>query len=250
MRLHKLHNIRLSLLVLGLAVVMTSLYSCGNDNDDIPEPKPENNPTVKLSCPDSNHPHAIDLGLPSGLKWACCNVGAKNRSDCGYYFAWGETYEKSYYEWDNYLWCDYIQYMQSIHYPHLTKYCCDWGDGIKDDIQTLLPEDDVATQEWKGRWRMPTLDEQDELVMNCKWKKAIMSGQEGCMIVGPNNNTIFLPLTGVKELSCYDRECCYWSSTLGNSFSAYGMHFTYDEVLKRTTTFPRCNGMCVRPVRP
>ena len=35
------------------------------------------------SCPDSNHPHAIDLGLPSGTKWACCNVGAISRDGDG-----------------------------------------------------------------------------------------------------------------------------------------------------------------------
>ena len=28
-------------------------------------------------CPDGNHPHAMDIGLPSGTKWACCNLGAE-----------------------------------------------------------------------------------------------------------------------------------------------------------------------------
>ena len=47
------------------------------------------------SCPDDNHPHAIDLGLPSGTKWACCNVGADTPEGYGGYYAWGETEEKS-----------------------------------------------------------------------------------------------------------------------------------------------------------
>ena len=33
----------------------------------------------------------VDLGLPSGLKWAKCNVGAKKESDYGIMFAWGQT---------------------------------------------------------------------------------------------------------------------------------------------------------------
>ena len=52
---------------------------------------------VLTSCPDDNHPHAIDLGLPSGTKWACCNVGASTPEGYGGYYAWGETSEKAVY---------------------------------------------------------------------------------------------------------------------------------------------------------
>ena len=47
-----------------------------------------------LTCPDNHHPHMIDLGLPSGTKWACCNVGANEPEANGDYYAWGETEEK------------------------------------------------------------------------------------------------------------------------------------------------------------
>lgn len=47
--------------------------------------------TGLLTCPDNNHPHAIDLGLPSGTKWCCCNVGASTPEGYGGYYAWGET---------------------------------------------------------------------------------------------------------------------------------------------------------------
>lgn len=40
-----------------------------------------------LTCPDNHHPHLIDLGLPSGTKWACCNVGATAPEDYGGYYA-------------------------------------------------------------------------------------------------------------------------------------------------------------------
>ena len=51
------------------------------------------------TCPDNNHPHMIDLGLPSGTKWACCNVGASAPEDYGNYYAWGETQPKSVYNY-------------------------------------------------------------------------------------------------------------------------------------------------------
>ena len=38
-------------------------------------------------CPDGKHPHMIDLGLPSGTKWACCNVGADKPEAYGGYYA-------------------------------------------------------------------------------------------------------------------------------------------------------------------
>ena len=33
----------------------------------------------------------VDLGLPSGLLWATCNVGAESPEGWGNYYAWGET---------------------------------------------------------------------------------------------------------------------------------------------------------------
>ena len=71
-------------------------------------------PTIaSAQCPDNNHPHMIDLGLPSGTKWACCNVGASKPEDYGDYYAWGEVNEwgditgsKNDYSWKTYAYCD------------------------------------------------------------------------------------------------------------------------------------------------
>lgn len=57
------------------------------------------------SCPDGKHPHAIDLGLPSGTKWACCNVGATTPEGYGGYYAWGEKKMKSVYNEVTYKYC-------------------------------------------------------------------------------------------------------------------------------------------------
>ena len=48
----------------------------------------------------------VDLGLPSGTKWATMNVGAESPEDYGDYFAWGETQPKSTYTLENYKWYD------------------------------------------------------------------------------------------------------------------------------------------------
>jgi len=44
------------------------------------------------TCPDNNHPHWIDLGLPSGTKWACCNEGASSPEEYGDYFTYWWEY--------------------------------------------------------------------------------------------------------------------------------------------------------------
>lgn len=40
------------------------------------------------TCPDSRHPHAVDMG--TGVKWACCNVGAQKPADDGEHYTWKE----------------------------------------------------------------------------------------------------------------------------------------------------------------
>ena len=50
---------------------------------------PEEN--TDTACPDANHPHWIDLGLPSGTKWACCNVGASKPEDYGDYYRFDDA---------------------------------------------------------------------------------------------------------------------------------------------------------------
>ena len=72
---------------------------------------------VYLTCPDSNHPHVIDMGAAG--KWACCNVGASAPELYGGYFTWGETEGRIYYDWSTYNYCDGTQ-----------QTCHDIGDDI------------------------------------------------------------------------------------------------------------------------
>ncbi len=89
-----------------------------------------------------NGHHYVDLGLPSGLLWAVCNVGAEKMEAYGDYFAWGETEPKDNYDWNTLKYWDY-----DVNY--VTKYNYD------DGLVTLEAEDDAATANWGGAWRTP-----------------------------------------------------------------------------------------------
>ena len=128
----------------------------------------------------------VDLRLPSGTLWATCNVGASSPTECGNYYAWGETEEKSDYDWYNYKWCYGNCYS-------LTKYCTYSYYGYVDNKTVLDPKDDVAHVKWGGSWRMPTFEEQKELLHECSWEWTELNGVNGYRVTGPNGNSIFLP---------------------------------------------------------
>lgn len=160
-------------------------------------------------CPDDNHPHAIDLGLPSGTKWACCNIGAKNPEGYGTYYAWGDTEARLCHEMDlnNY-----------VHYDPTTNSMRNIGASISGTAY------DVAHQLWKGNWRMPTVEECQELVKVCKHTRATYRGIKGVKITGTNGNSIFLPAAGWPE---YGRKRfqergssgAYWSGSKHPSYA-------------------------------
>ncbi|MBO7227291.1 MAG: hypothetical protein J6V33_06890 [Bacteroidales bacterium] len=123
----------------------------------------------------------VDLGLPSGLKWATCNVGATTPEEYGNYYAWGETTTKTEYTEENY-----------------TLYEQELGD-ISGN-----PTYDVARANWGSTWRMPTKEELEELANNCTWTWITQNGVNGMKVVGSNGNSIFLPASGVINGSLLD----------------------------------------------
>jgi hypothetical protein len=151
----------------------------------------------------------VDLGLPSGTLWATCNIGASVPEGYGDYFAWGETAPKDYYDWDNYMWCDGTR-------NTLTKYCTNSYYGTVDGKTELDPEDDAASANWGSAWRMPTLEQLQELEEYCDWQWMEMNGVYGRLAIGPNGKTIFLPASGGYSDHLYYNGICayYWSSTL------------------------------------
>ena len=138
----------------------------------------------------------VDLGLPSGIKWATRNLGADKPEDYGHYFAWGETEPKNEYTEEN-----------SLTY-----------NVVMTDISGNA-QYDAATANWGDKWRMPTKDAIKELIEECDWICEGVNGVNGYKVVGPNGNSIFLPFSGRIDdeygehlLSAGSREF-YWSST-------------------------------------
>ena len=166
----------------------------------------------------------VDLGLPSGTLWADRNVGADSPEAYGDYFAWGETSTKSTYDWDTYKWC------QSSN-TTLTKYCTNSSYGTIDNKTVLDLEDDAAYVNMGLEWRMPTIDELNELNTECTWTWTTQNGTNGYKVTGPNGNSIFLPAAGYRddsELYVVGSGGVYWSSTLyeSNPVSAQYLGFS------------------------
>jgi hypothetical protein len=169
----------------------------------------------------------VDLGLPSGLLWATCNVGADTPEGYGDYFAWGETQPKDTYNWSTYQYC-----MGSEN--TLTKYCnnSNYGyNGFTDNLITLLPEDDAATANWGANWRMPTEEEWQELYQNTTHTWTTQNGVRGRLFTASNGNSLFLPAAGYRSNSNLNYNGSwgrYYSSSLVTNNPRNAWHFYFD----------------------
>lgn len=190
----------------------------------------------------------VDLGL--SVKWATCNVGAVSPESSGSYFAWGETSPKSDYEWETYKFRTSGDSYDNVKFSKYNTYS-DYGP--IDANTTLDLIDDVARVNWGGSWRMPTLDELDELRTKCSWTWTISNGVKGRKVTGPNGNSIFLPAAGyrygtaVLDVGSYGY---YWSSSLRSDYPSYAccLYFFSDGV--DWYSGPRYYGHTVRAVCP
>ena len=204
-------------------------------------------PDEPVTPPDTHE--YVDLGLPSGTLWATCNVGADSPEEYGDYFAWGETEPKDSYYWSTYKWCN-------GSHETITKYCINSShgyNGFTDGKTELDPEDDAACVNWGSSWRMPTYEQQCELMENCTWTWTTLNGVDGQMGTGPNGNTIFLPAAGCRSegwLYFAGSWGYYWLRTLypDYSYGAYGIHFNSEDVNRYGYDF-RYVGRTVRAVR-
>ena len=214
-----------------IALPFVIISSCYGDKDDEPV------------APD-NHEY-VDLGLPSGTLWATCNVGATSPEDLGDYFAWGETAPKQIYDMENYKWYNSAS-------DKLTKYCTDDKYGTVDLKTELLPEDDAAYVNWGPVWRMPTLEQQQELIERCTWQLVERNGVYGRLVTGPNGNTLFLPAADYRDDNSHNNARsigAYWSRTLDSGYPSglYFRNFDWESVY--LFSHIRSQGFTVRPVR-
>ena len=177
---------------------------------------------------------AVDLGLPSGTKWANMNVGAEKPEDYGSYFAWGETKPKDVYSWDTY------QYGSS-----------------KDNVVNIGSNIagtgyDAATANWGSPWRMPSLAQIQELLNNTTSTWTTQNGVSGRKFTGSNGNSIFLPAAGRRwndELYLAGSYGYYWSSTLNESDPVDACSLGFDSGYATRYYNRRYGGHTLRPVR-
>ena len=166
----------------------------------------------------------VDLGLPSGLKWATCNLGAPNPEYNGIYFAWGEITAKLEYTQETYVF-----------------------DGSPESLSLA---NDAANSMWGTNWRMPTNVELQELIDYCTWVEDSENGLPGFRVIG-NGNSIFLPATGYQystELTSYGEAGAYWSSSIDDSETTNAMAMLCSSDVKSISGAPRYMGMVIRPV--
>ena len=200
-------------------------------------------------------PTLVDLGL--SVKWASCNLGASKPSEYGGYYQWAGTEDVSdlsiYLDWNN---CPY--HTGSNKASGWTKYNMRFSHGLVDNKTVLESMDDAASVALGGKWRMPTIEEWQELRNsdNCSWTWTTIDGVNGYKVQskksGYTDNWIFLPAAGYRDygsLSNVESSGHYWSSSLnrGLPYNAYCMYFDSSYVSWNDVGI-RSNGFSVRPV--
>lgn len=172
----------------------------------------------------------VDMGLPSGLKWATCNVGASSPEDYGNYYQWGMTYTQSYYN---------------------NETCTTYKKDIKEFSGN--PTYDVARNKWSSTWRVPKYWEMRELRNECTWVWTTVNGIKGYRVTGPNGNSIFFPAAGCiwgSSVSGKGVQLKYWSSTPNGDENHYfgadmDLNTEYEDWER---DWSRSYGQSVRPV--
>lgn len=242
------------------------------------EEKMGNQSTQPSPSVDSYNGHEyVDLGLPSGIKWATMNVGATTPERYGDYFAWGETepyYITNYsmdkdggkwkadkssgYDWPSYKWCSNGSWtgMTKYTFPDEQYEGIWYNPGFVGDKKTVLePADDAACVNWGGNWRMPTYEEILELRDNCTWTWETLNDVYGYKVSSKtNSNSIFLPASGWHienwEFAGDTDYCNLWSSSLYMNLSDLAVVLSFNSGNLDWSFLNRCNGLPVRAVCP
>lgn len=231
-----------TLTALLFAALTLAPLSCGDDDNNN-----DQEPVVGSTAPE-----AVDLGLPSGTKWANCNMFGRDE-----YVQWGALNNKSSKD------CTWEQYRFGTP-DALTKYCfrANYGkDGYTDEavlgrkLTELEPEDDIARQKWGEGWRIPSKEQWEELINNCKIQRVsanmyASSYYENYRFTGPNGKYIELPHEGYgfQNKIVDDDKCYYWSRTLHDKFDCFAYCFEY--ISKAKIDYEnRAWGMSIRPVK-
>lgn len=191
----------------------------------------------------------VDLGLPSGLLWASCNVGAEYPEQYGNYYAWGETTTKIEYNWNTYKYC------MNGDYHQLTKYCSNssYGyNGFTDNFTTMQTEDDAATANLGGGARTPYSFDWQELIDYTTQEDFTLYGIDGKLLTASNGNSIFIPFAGERIDGRLENVgfAYYQSASLNTTEYSTSIMTTYKNYYRlEMSGRDRCTGLPVRAVR-
>ena len=177
--------------------------------------------------------HFVDLGL--SVKWGSCNIGASNPIDFGDYFAWGETETKKVFSWET--------------YNNLASYTRD------EQIAELDINKDVANIKLGGNWRIPSVNDFNELLHHCTWIWTKIKGVAGYKVTskekGFTDNYIFLPAAGYidnETSSGIGSFGAYWSRTIAKDYSLGANYLYLNSDASGITDYYRRCGHSIRPV--
>lgn len=256
----KYNSLRQFLTVLVLVFFSAFILSCSKDDK-----------------PEESDPHeAVDMGLPSGTKWAATNIGSSAPHEIGLYFAWGETVGYSgdpsdgrKFYFDDYKWNNLEggYYAMNGIYKYQVADTIDgqgthpqsrWYDAagkfIGDNKTELDPEDDAARVLWGNGWRMPTRADVAELVQNCTFEWETVEGVIGVRLTSKiNGNSLFFPACGDRgngDIHWVGQQGYYWTSTIDVTNTSYACYLVYSH---QYGVYPwsswRFGGRNIRPVR-
>lgn len=221
------------------------------------------NSDIKATCavtvtnPSLPVPEMVDLGLPSGLKWASFNLGATSSEEYGNYYQWGglqdvtntsinvgisncpyHTGSSNSIGWTKYIPIDYSSYWSGTDSP--------------DDKDTLDSDDDVVHIALGRNWRMPTIDEFDELIENCRSMWIERNGVYGRVFISnTNGKSIFLPAAGGRDgniLNGVGTGAAYWSLSLFTDSPSNASVLIIHSGGEYLGEYGRSRGIPVRPV--
>ena len=209
--------------------------------------------------------NCVDLGLPSGLLWAKYNMGTDSQTEIGDYYAWGETSPNKKF----YFISTYKYYKTTISkILEILKYS-------EKDWKTVLElEDDAANANLGVGYRIPTQEDWQELLDNCKWEAVTTTTKNNKIIArwkvtGPNGKSIILPATvGTRADGLNvspDNDAYYTTANLypaeklsDNNKYKRAVALTWPYFAKETSSgsinkpwlssIPRDHGLVIRPV--
>lgn len=235
-------------LILCLLLLLTCV-PVGFSQGKISRPHSINQPSNADGIKDGHS--YVDLGLPSGIKWATCNMGASNPYDFGKYYAWGELLPKNSFYSDGTFKGVYPDLIKKGVYPSIVN------NSIGGN-----PKFDAATVHWGKSWRMPSVKDFEELNKYCTWKYSTINGNNGYIVIGPNGKNIFLPLGSgmcgtdnfmLNERAVYRTSDCKKSAGLRGSENWQSVCFTLEKddsfgSHRKCETYPETNGFTIRPI--